>query len=227
MDRCYNDAIKRRRLDSSFGTACCRLFSNAVIITKQPIYLVGFFIFIEKCVFYVNLSGDLWISWEEGMKVFDELLLDADWSVNAGMWMWLSSSSFFQQFFHCYCPVRFGRRADPNGDYIRKYLPILKVCRQVQQQQQEIKIRFTCPAHLPSQLCVVFYFLSRIFQHDTFMNHGMHQKESKKLLNVLLDENIHCQWLIMPWQVGRIKNAYDKSIISFTNTVVQVSTAPT
>ncbi|KOC70762.1 Cryptochrome-1 [Habropoda laboriosa] len=70
--------------------------------------------------------GDLWISWEEGMKVFDELLLDADWSVNAGMWMWLSCSSFFQQFFHCYCPVRFGRKADPNGDYIRRYLPILK-----------------------------------------------------------------------------------------------------
>lgn len=70
--------------------------------------------------------GDLWISWEEGMKVFDELLLDADWSVNAGMWMWLSCSSFFQQFFHCYCPVRFGRKADPNGDYIRRYLPVLK-----------------------------------------------------------------------------------------------------
>ncbi|KAI4494552.1 hypothetical protein M0804_000753 [Polistes exclamans] len=70
--------------------------------------------------------GDLWISWEEGMKVFDELLLDADWSVNAGMWMWLSCSSFFQQFFHCYCPIRFGRKADPNGDYIRRYLPILK-----------------------------------------------------------------------------------------------------
>ncbi|KAJ8951857.1 hypothetical protein NQ318_019833 [Aromia moschata] len=87
--------------------------------------------------------GDLWLSWEEGMKVFEELLLDADWSVNAGMWMWLSCSSFFQQFFHCYCPVKFGRKADPNGDYIRrvhgalptrriltifsrKYLPVLK-----------------------------------------------------------------------------------------------------
>ncbi|KAG4065954.1 hypothetical protein HA402_006672 [Bradysia odoriphaga] len=70
--------------------------------------------------------GDLWISWEEGMKVFDELLLDADWSVNAGQWMWLSGSSFFQQIFHCYCPVRFGRKADPNGDYIRKYLPCLR-----------------------------------------------------------------------------------------------------
>ncbi|XP_076331466.1 cryptochrome-1-like isoform X1 [Tachypleus tridentatus] len=70
--------------------------------------------------------GDLWISWEEGMKVFEELLLDADWSVNAGSWMWLSCSSFFQQFFHLYCPVRFGRKADPNGDYIRRYLPVLK-----------------------------------------------------------------------------------------------------
>ncbi|XP_027017763.1 cryptochrome-1b isoform X2 [Tachysurus fulvidraco] len=70
--------------------------------------------------------GDLWISWEEGLKVFEELLLDADWSVNAGSWMWLSCSSFFQQFFHCYCPVGFGRRTDPNGDYIRRYLPILR-----------------------------------------------------------------------------------------------------
>ena len=60
------------------------------------------------------------------MRVFDELLLDADWSVNAGTWMWLSCSSFFQQFFHCYCPVKFGRKADANGDFIRRYLPVLK-----------------------------------------------------------------------------------------------------
>ncbi|XP_061825762.1 cryptochrome-2 isoform X1 [Nerophis lumbriciformis] len=70
--------------------------------------------------------GDLWISWESGMKVFEELLLDADWSVNAGSWMWLSCSAFFQQFFHCYCPVGFGKRTDPTGDYIRRYIPILK-----------------------------------------------------------------------------------------------------
>ena len=39
--------------------------------------------------------------------------------MNAGTWMWLSCSSFFQQFFHCYSPVRFGRKVDPEGDYIR------------------------------------------------------------------------------------------------------------
>lgn len=31
----------------------------------------------RKIHFVLMLSGDLWISWEEGMKVFDELLLDA------------------------------------------------------------------------------------------------------------------------------------------------------
>jgi cryptochrome len=72
--------------------------------------------------------GDLWISWEEGAKVFEDLLLDADWSVNAGNWIWLSCSSFYQQFFHCYtfCPVKFGQQTDPNGDFIRKYIPALK-----------------------------------------------------------------------------------------------------
>nr|XP_028590509.1 cryptochrome-2-like isoform X3 [Podarcis muralis] len=70
--------------------------------------------------------GDLWISWEEGMQVFEELLLDADYSVNAGNWMWLSASAFFHQYSRIFCPVRFGKRTDPEGQYIRKYLPVLK-----------------------------------------------------------------------------------------------------
>ncbi|KAL3841767.1 hypothetical protein ACJMK2_019869 [Sinanodonta woodiana] len=69
--------------------------------------------------------GDLWISWEEGQKVFEEHLLDADWSINAGNWMWLSASSFFYQYFRVYNPISFGKKTDKNGDYIRKYLPIL------------------------------------------------------------------------------------------------------
>lgn len=70
--------------------------------------------------------GDLWISWEEGQSVFEELLLDADWALNAGNWMWLSASAFFHQFFRVYSPVAFGKKTDKNGIYIKKYVPELK-----------------------------------------------------------------------------------------------------
>ncbi|MED6257224.1 hypothetical protein ATANTOWER_015387, partial [Ataeniobius toweri] len=70
--------------------------------------------------------GDLWISWEEGQKVFEELLLDGDWALNAGNWQWLSASAFFHQFFRVYSPIAFGKKTDKNGDYIKKYLPVLK-----------------------------------------------------------------------------------------------------
>ncbi|XP_041481476.1 cryptochrome-2-like isoform X1 [Lytechinus variegatus] len=70
--------------------------------------------------------GDLWQSWVKGQEVFDELLLDADYSLNAANWMWLSSSAFFHQYYRVYSPIVFGKKTDQNGDYIRKYIPILE-----------------------------------------------------------------------------------------------------
>jgi cryptochrome len=70
--------------------------------------------------------GDLWQSWEDGLKVFEEYLLDADWSLNAGNWMWLSCSAYFHQYYRVYSPIAFGKKTDPDGLYIKKYLPMLK-----------------------------------------------------------------------------------------------------
>lgn len=70
--------------------------------------------------------GDLWCHWEDGMKVFEEYLLDADWALNAGNWMWLSASAFFHQYYRVYSPVAFGKKTDPNGEFIRKYCPELQ-----------------------------------------------------------------------------------------------------
>jgi cryptochrome len=58
-------------------------------------------------------------------QVFDELLLDADHALNNGNWQWLSCSCFFYQYFRCYSPVAFGKKTDPEGAYIRKYVPAL------------------------------------------------------------------------------------------------------
>eukprot|EP00945_MAST-04E_sp_MAST-4E-sp1_P007315 g7315.t1 len=70
--------------------------------------------------------GDLFVSWERGAKVFDKYLLDADWSLNNGNWMWLSASAFFYQYFRVYGPVSFGKKTDKEGEYIRKYVPVLR-----------------------------------------------------------------------------------------------------
>ena len=70
--------------------------------------------------------GDLYQSWEDGARVFEYYLLDHDWSLNNGNWMWLSASAFFHQYFRVYSPVAFGKKTDPEGKYIRKYVPQLK-----------------------------------------------------------------------------------------------------
>jgi len=69
--------------------------------------------------------GDLWQHWEEGVKVFDLYLLDSDWCLNNANWQWLSASNFFYQYFRVYSPVAFGKKTDPEGNYIRKWIPAL------------------------------------------------------------------------------------------------------
>ncbi|KAF5175561.1 (6-4)DNA photolyase [Thalictrum thalictroides] len=70
--------------------------------------------------------GDLFVHWEKGRDVFDRLLIDSDWAINNGNWMWLSCSSFFYQYNRIYSPISFGKKYDPSGVYIRHFLPALK-----------------------------------------------------------------------------------------------------
>lgn len=77
-----------------------------------------------KLLFYCK--GDLWISWVDGQKVFEELLLDADFALNAGNWMWLSASAYYHLYYRVYSPVAFGKKTDKDGEYIKKYVPELR-----------------------------------------------------------------------------------------------------
>lgn len=72
--------------------------------------------------------GGLWYIWEYGFQHFFKYLLDADWSVCAGNWMWDSSSAFEQLLDTSMCtsPLALSRRLDPKGEYIRHYVPELK-----------------------------------------------------------------------------------------------------
>ncbi|KAF6038965.1 cry [Bugula neritina] len=60
--------------------------------------------------------------------MFRKYLLDYDWSICAGNWMWVSSSAFEKALDcpRCFDPVKYGRRMDPYGLYVRRYVPVLK-----------------------------------------------------------------------------------------------------
>lgn len=72
--------------------------------------------------------GGLWQSWELGVQHFLKYLLDADWSVCAGNWMWVSSSAFERLLDSSLvtCPVALAKRLDPDGIYIKQYVPELQ-----------------------------------------------------------------------------------------------------
>ena len=67
------------------------------------------------------------MSWERGRDTFDRLLIDGDPSINSGNWMWLAASSFFYQYFRVYSPITFGKKYDPDGKYVKHFVPVLKV----------------------------------------------------------------------------------------------------
>jgi len=71
--------------------------------------------------------GDLWLNWEPGFKIFMECLIDGDWAVCSGNWMWVSSSAFEKSLNSSFCldPSVYGWRVDPNGFYVKKYVPEL------------------------------------------------------------------------------------------------------
>lgn len=70
--------------------------------------------------------GDLWVSWEEGYKVFEKYLIDYDYALNSANWMWLSCSAFFIMYYRVYSPVAFAKKWDKDGEFIKHYLPVLK-----------------------------------------------------------------------------------------------------
>ena len=51
--------------------------------------------------------------------MFDELQLDAEWSLNVGNWLWLSGSTFVKKHVPWFCPVEVGKKIDPTGNYVR------------------------------------------------------------------------------------------------------------
>jgi deoxyribodipyrimidine photo-lyase len=73
------------------------------------------------------LTKHLLVDWRLGEKFFMQHLIDGDFSANNGGWQWAASTGCdAQPYFRIFNPIRQSERFDPNGDFIRKYLPELE-----------------------------------------------------------------------------------------------------
>ncbi|MGF6259873.1 deoxyribodipyrimidine photo-lyase [Paraburkholderia youngii] len=72
------------------------------------------------------LAKDLGIDWRLGERYFADLLNDFDFSANNGGWQWAASTGCdAQPYFRIFNPVTQSEKFDPDGRFIKRYLPQL------------------------------------------------------------------------------------------------------
>lgn len=72
------------------------------------------------------LVKDLHVDWRLGERYFADRLIDYDLASNNGGWQWAASTGCdAQPYFRIFNPVSQSRRFDPEGSFIRRYVPEL------------------------------------------------------------------------------------------------------
>ncbi len=72
------------------------------------------------------LTKHLLIDWQEGEKWFWDTLVDADLANNSCSWQWVAGSGAdAAPYYRIFNPILQGEKFDPNGDYVRRWVPEL------------------------------------------------------------------------------------------------------
>jgi len=72
-------------------------------------------------------TKNLLLDWRKGEAFFAQHLMDYELSSNVGGWQWSSACGVdAPPYFRVFNPYLQGKKFDPNGKYVKTYLPILE-----------------------------------------------------------------------------------------------------
>jgi deoxyribodipyrimidine photo-lyase len=79
-----------------------------------------------RMIVAMYLTKDLFIDWRWGERYFMQQLVDGDLASNNGGWQWSASTGTdAQPYFRIFNPYTQGERFDPEGTFVRKFVPEL------------------------------------------------------------------------------------------------------
>lgn len=72
------------------------------------------------------LTKHLGVDWRRGLRWFFRWLLDGDVPNNSGNWQWVAGTGHDTRPYRRFNPIRQAQRFDPDGVYVRRYVPELE-----------------------------------------------------------------------------------------------------
>lgn len=117
------------RIDAAAREAWCdgRTGYPVVDAAMRQLHASGFVPNRARMIAASFLVKDLLLDWRTGEVEFMRHLVDGDVASNNGGWQWTASTGTDPQpYFRVFNPVLQGRRFDPDGAYVRRWVPELR-----------------------------------------------------------------------------------------------------
>jgi deoxyribodipyrimidine photo-lyase len=131
MHQCFNRKYEdiRWHINKHFFNAWCEGKTGYPLVdaAMRQLNQTGWMHNRLRMVVASFLTKHLLLDWRLGERYFMQHLIDGDLPSNNGGWQWAASTGCdAQPYFRVFNPIRQSERFDPNGEFIRKYLPELE-----------------------------------------------------------------------------------------------------
>ena len=133
----YNPDLPRKNLQSKFDTFPWRENTNhlhawqtgktgipMVDAGMRELWQTGYMHNRVRMIVGSFLVKNLRLNWHHGERWFWDTLVDADLANNSASWQWIAGcGADAAPYFRIFNPVVQGHKFDPDGKYVRKYIP--------------------------------------------------------------------------------------------------------